>query len=124
MSVAFCDRIILKRNFREALRFQTLFNLWRLKRFIWERDVLLAHGASNFLRDRLLFNSDFYRVHICSICGLIAQSDLETQRFLCKCQKPYNRTKIAQVMMPYAFKLLLQEMQSMCIATRLILDED
>jgi DNA-directed RNA polymerase II subunit RPB2 len=86
-----------------------------------ERDVLLAHGSGNFLRDRLLFNSDLYRVHICDICGLIAQSDLETQRFLCKCTRPYNRTKISQIYVPYSYKLLNQELMSMAISPRLLI---
>ena len=64
--------------------------------------VLLAHGAGNFLRDRLLFNSDFYRIHVCDICGMIAQSDLDTQMYLCKCKRNYNRTKVSQVFLPYA----------------------
>jgi DNA-directed RNA polymerase II subunit RPB2 len=88
-----------------------------------EKDVLLAHGSANVLRDRLLFNSDLYRVHVCDICGMIAQADLETKRYLCKCVKPYNRSKISQVYMPYAMKLLHQELTSMMIAPRLILEE-
>jgi len=88
-----------------------------------EKDCLLAHGASNMLRDRLLFNSDLYRVHVCDLCGMIAQSDLETQRYLCKCVKPYNRVKISQVYLPYAMKLLHQELSSMMIAPRLLLEE-
>lgn len=86
-----------------------------------ERDCTLAHGASSFLQDRLFINSDMYRVHVCELCGLFAQADLDTQRFLCKCTKPYNRTKISQVYIPYACKLLFQELMAMTIAPRLIL---
>jgi DNA-directed RNA polymerase beta subunit/intein/homing endonuclease len=88
-----------------------------------ERDVFLAHGVAEFLRDRLLFNSDFYRVHVCDLCGLIAQADLETQRFLCKCNKNSpNMTKISQVYLPYATKLLTQELMSVGIGLRLVLE--
>jgi DNA-directed RNA polymerase II subunit RPB2 len=86
-----------------------------------ERDAILGHGGAAFLQDRLLFNSDMYRVHICELCGLFAQADLDTQRFLCKCTIPHNRTKISQVYLPYACKLLFQELMSMTIAPRLIL---
>lgn len=88
-----------------------------------ERDVLLAHGSANFIQDRLLFNSDHYRVHVCDLCGMIAQSDLKKQEFLCKCEYPYNRTKISQVHMPYAMKLLIQELQALMIAPRLVLTD-
>lgn len=86
-----------------------------------ERDCTLAHGSSSFLQDRLFINSDMYRVHVCELCGLFAQADLDTQRFLCKCTKPYNRTKISQVYIPYACKLLFQELMAMTIAPRLLL---
>lgn len=86
-----------------------------------EKDCLIAHGASNFLQDRLFFNSDFYRVHVCEVCGLFAQADLKNQHFLCKCQKPYNRTKIAQVFIPYACKLFIQELITLNIYPKLIL---
>jgi DNA-directed RNA polymerase beta subunit len=87
-----------------------------------ERDCCLSHGASSLLQDRLFINSDFYRIHVCELCGLFAQVDLETQRFLCKCVKPYNRTRISQVYIPYACKLLIQELMSMTIAPRLLLN--
>ena len=87
-----------------------------------ERDANLSHGSANMVRDRLFFNSDFYRIHVCEICGMIAESDVANNRFQCKCQKPYNRTKIAQVYLPYSMKLLIQELMSMCIASKLILE--
>ncbi len=86
-----------------------------------ERDCAIAHGTAAIIQDRLFLNSDLYRVHVCELCGLFAQIDLETQRFLCKCVKPHNRTKIAQIYIPYACKLLFQELMAMTIAPRLIL---
>jgi|TARA_B100001540_G_scaffold265557_1_gene246143 DNA-directed RNA polymerase II subunit RPB2 len=84
-----------------------------------ERDCIISHGAASFLKERLMDQSDAYRIHVCQTCGLIAVANLKNQTFEC-CKNPSERTKVVQVMLPYACKLLFQELMSMAVAPRLV----
>jgi DNA-directed RNA polymerase II subunit RPB2 len=85
-----------------------------------ERDCLITHGCANFIRDRFFVNSDQYRIHICERCGLTAQANLKKMTYECRTPMCVGRpAQICQVEIPYACKLLLQELASMCIQTRI-----
>ncbi|MFH1788311.1 MAG: DNA-directed RNA polymerase subunit B, partial [Candidatus Altiarchaeota archaeon] len=85
-----------------------------------ERDCLIAHGAAMMLKDRLLDESDKIIIPVCSKCGLIATRDYEARRMYCPL---CGEVQTHNVEMAYAFKLLLNELEGMCIYPKLILGD-
>ena len=83
-----------------------------------ERDCMIAHGSSSFLKERLMDVSDKYYVFTCEKCGLISVNNIKTNSYECKNCK--NHTDFKKVNIPYSCKLLIQELQSISIGTRLL----
>merc|ERR1719468_293698 len=80
-----------------------------------ERDCLIAYGASMLLVERLMISSDAFSVDVCNKCGLLAYSGW--------CHNCRASSAVYNIKIPYACKLLFQELQSMNILPRLKLEQ-
>ena len=93
-----------------------------------ERDVMIAHGMTRFCKERMYDVSDKYNVHVCKKCGLIAcYNDGQKNKMYSKadftkyyCKTCDNRTHFSKVDIPYAYKLLSQELQTINVVPRII----
>lgn len=76
-----------------------------------EKDCFVGHGAALLLKER--FDSDKTFVPVCKNCGLLAIYNKFKNKSICPvCGED---APITFVEMSYAFKLLLDELKSMCI---------
>jgi DNA-directed RNA polymerase II subunit RPB2 len=107
-----------------------------------DRDALIAHGITNFLQESMLVRGDDYYMAVCNKSGTIAIYNESYNLFL----SPFadgpikfngtlneglnieNVSKFGRsfsiVRVPYAFKLLIQELQAMNIQLRIITEEN
>lgn len=78
----------------------------------------LTLGIGGFLKERFIDCSDNYRIFVCKKCGMMANVNPEANIYVCKpCN---NTTMFSELRIPYAAKLLFQEIQTMSIGTRFI----
>ena len=97
-----------------------------------ERDVMIAHGMSKFCRERLYDVSDKYSTYVCRKCGMLAAYNDGSQKTAIPgretgsefsvhlCNTCHNMTDFARVEIPYAYKLMSQELQTINVVPRLI----
>jgi DNA-directed RNA polymerase II subunit RPB2 len=107
-----------------------------------ERDAIVAHGLSYFLKESMLVRGDEYYMAICNLTGLTAIYNSSLDLFI----SPYadgpikfvgameSEKKIEKITkfgrnfsiirIPYAFKLLMQELATLNINMRIITDEN
>ena len=81
-----------------------------------ERDCLIAYGASQLLLERLMLSSDKHEVDICENCGFMGYSGW--------CQRCKSSGSVVRMVIPYAAKLLVQELFSMNVMMRLRLEDE
>ena len=75
-----------------------------------ERDCLVGFGASCLLLERLMISSDLFLASICGKCGYLGMKGF--------CQYCGDGSNMCDIKMPYAFKLLTQELISMNIKVK------
>jgi DNA-directed RNA polymerase II subunit RPB2 len=105
-----------------------------------EKDALLAHGMSSFLRDRFYNCADKFEMFVCNRCGLNAVYNDNTVNSLANkggkyksdkngkhdvlnvhlCKTCNNTTDFSRVQVPFACKLLFQELQAINVVPRII----
>ncbi|KAF2118859.1 hypothetical protein BDV96DRAFT_596676 [Lophiotrema nucula] len=81
-----------------------------------ERDCLIAYGASQLLLERLMLSSDAHNVDVCGRCGQMGYHGY--------CQMCGDDQEVRQLTMPYAAKLLIQELGAMNIKVVLGLEDE
>jgi DNA-directed RNA polymerase III subunit RPC2 len=81
-----------------------------------ERDCLIAYGTSQLLLERLMLSSDKHEVDICENCGFMG--------YLNWCQRCKSSRGVVKMTIPYAAKLLIQELFSMNVTARLKLEDE
>ena len=107
-----------------------------------ERDGIIAHGATSFLQESMLTRGDEYYMAVCNNTGTIAIYNQNQNLFLSpmadgpiKFRETIDNTlnienitkygrNFSVLKIPYAFKLLIQELQTMNIQMRLITEDN
>lgn len=84
-----------------------------------ETHVLVAHGAMQFLTERMMTCSDNFRIFICNNCGMMADVNREQGMYTCRSCK-HLAVNFSEVRVPYCCKLLCQEIASLGVGTRFV----
>jgi DNA-directed RNA polymerase II subunit RPB2 len=85
-----------------------------------ERDCMIAHGTGIFLKERMTDMSDNFRMKVSRETGLISAINKEKNIYNNFTRDDEDAREYDDVCVPYAFKLLMQELQAMGIASRII----
>jgi hypothetical protein len=80
-------------------------------------NCMITHGAMGFLKERMMDVSDKFTVYICNECGLfsVVNPNDDGER---RCDSCENYSQFTELHIPYACKLLMQELEGMMITPR------
>lgn len=107
-----------------------------------ERDAIVAHGLSYFLKESMLVRGDEFYMAVCNLTGMIAiynesldlfispfadgpvkfVGEIDSEKKIDKVTKFGRDFSIVRI--PYAFKLLIQELSTLNINMRIITDKN
>ena len=82
-----------------------------------ERDALISHGTSQFLKERFFDYSDKFYIWIDNETGMI--SPINPDKGIYKSLFSDNTTRFTKIQIPYASKLLIQELCALHIVPRI-----
>jgi hypothetical protein len=108
-----------------------------------ERDVVISHGATNFLKESMMDRGDKYHMAICNQTGMIAIYNPSKNLFMSpmadgpiqytgsidgKTMNIENITRFGRsfsvINIPYSLKLLIQELQTINLQMRIITEDN
>ena len=108
-----------------------------------ERDSVIGHGISNFLQESMMERGDKYQIAVCNQSGMIAIYNQEKDLFMSPAiDGPFKFTtapdgnslylnditrfgrSFSIVSIPYTFKLLMQELQTINMQMRIITEDN
>ncbi|KAF1961503.1 DNA-directed rna polymeras-like protein III subunit [Byssothecium circinans] len=81
-----------------------------------ERDCLIAYGASQLLLERLMLSSDAHTVDVCGGCGQMGSQGW--------CMVCGTERQVRSLTVPYAAKLLIQELGAMNVKVTIGLEDE
>ena len=87
-----------------------------------ERDVMVGHGMSGFMRESFMTRSDGFQVTVCSRCG--APRDGDRACGACIAERGTDEGgQPVTVEVPFAFNVMRQELDSIGVGTRLMVEK-
>jgi DNA-directed RNA polymerase II subunit RPB2 len=89
-----------------------------------EKDCMNAHGSVAFLKERMLDVSDGFDVFICGSCGNYAVVNTNPDSNIYRCDCCDNYSSFRRVTIPYAAKLLSQELQGMGLNMKFLFENN
>ena len=81
-------------------------------------NCMISHGTLGFLKERMMDVSDIFTVHICKECGLFSIVNPKDENGARTCGSCENYSQFMELKIPYACKLLMQELEGMMITPR------
>ena len=88
-----------------------------------ERDCLISHGVSQFLKERMIDSSDLFKVYVGKESQTIMAANPEQNIYRYNDQVVANE-EVVEVQLPYAMKLLWQELTAMGLDIKIVTDDD